>query len=148
MLSSRAKYGLHAVLILAERFGEGPILISEISDAGEIPKKFLEHILLQLKRQGILVSRKGRGGGYELRCSPDQITMGQIIRILDGPLALTPCTSLTAYMKCEECMDERTCGIRLVMKDVREAVADILDNTSITDVMNRVRKMIQCPDKT
>lgn len=140
MLSSKAKYGLHAALILARRFGEGPVLISDLAEEGQIPKKFLEMILLQLNKQGILYSKKGRGGGYMLRESPEKVTFGQIVRILDGPLAPTSCVSQTAYAPCPECPDEDACGIRLVMKDVRDAIAGILDDTSLKDVLSMLRK--------
>ena len=98
--------------------GRGPVLVSELADREAIPKKFLEAILLDLKRHGLVESRKGRGGGYFLRRGPAEITFGDAIRVMEGPLALVPCVSQTAYMKCTECIDERTCGVRLAMKDV------------------------------
>jgi Rrf2 family protein len=112
--------------------------ISALSDHEGIPQKFLELILLDLKRHGILQSKKGRGGGYALARSPRDVSLGQIIRILDGPLAPLPCVSHTAYVKCEECVDETTCGIRTVMKEVRDSTARILDGTSLADVLARV----------
>jgi Rrf2 family protein len=139
MLSKKAKYGLQALLFLTERYGEGPVLISEVAKQEGIPSKFLELILLALKNDGILHSRKGRGGGYQLAKPPTAITVGHVVRILDGPLAPLPCVSRTAYRRCEECRDERTCGIRLVMKDVWEATARILDSTTLADVQERVR---------
>jgi len=138
MLSKKAKYALIALTCLARRYGEGPVLISELAQKERIPKKFLELILLELKNQGYLQSKKGKGGGYSLRKSPEEITLGHVIRIIDGPLAPVPCVSLTAYQKCDECSDERRCGIRLVMKDVRDAIADILDKTSLQDVIRRI----------
>lgn len=143
MLSSKTKYGLHAVIYLTRKFDKGPILISELAKAEHIPQKFLEAILLELKNHGILQSKKGKGGGYYLGRSPAQITMGQVIRVLEGPLAPVPCVSQTAYRKCAECRDERCCGIRLVMKDVREAIAKILDNTSFEDVIKKVDKTVE-----
>lgn len=131
MLTRKSKYGLKALLVLAEEMDRGPMLISELADRHRMPKKFLEAILLDLKRHGLLHSKKGKGGGYFLSRDPSQITLGQVIRILDGPLALIPCVSQTAYVKCEECVDEQTCGIRLAMKEVRDATAQILDNTSL-----------------
>ena len=139
MLSKKAKYGLQALLFLTEHYGEGPVLISEVAKQEGIPSKFLELILLALKNDGILHSRKGRGGGYQLAKPPTAITVGHVVRILDGPLAPLPCVSRTAYRRCEECRDERTCGIRLVMKDVWEATARILDSTTLADVQERVR---------
>lgn len=137
MLSKKAKYALQALLQLAEEYDRGPVLIADLAEREGIPKKFLELILLELRNQGILQSRKGKGGGYFLGKSPKTITLGQVIRILDGPLAPLPCVSQTAYMKCQECQDEETCGIRLVMKQVRDATAKILDSTSLADVAKR-----------
>ena len=131
----KAKYGLRAMLFLAREYGEGPILISEIARKEAIPKKFLELILLELRNTGYLHSKKGRGGGYYLGKSPQQISLGEIIRILDGPLAPIPCVSLTAYRRCPDCPDEKTCGIRVVMKEVRDATARILDGTTLADVL-------------
>jgi Rrf2 family protein len=138
MLSKKSKYGLKALLVLADEAGRGPIQTSELAEREGLPKKFLEAILLELKRHGLLQSKKGRGGGYVLGRQPADITVGQVIRVLEGPLALIPCVSQTAYMKCEECVDERTCGIRLAMKEVRDATARILDNTTLADLNARV----------
>jgi Rrf2 family protein len=101
-----------------------------------VPRKFLELILLELKNHGLLQSKKGKGGGYALARPPETINVGEIVRLIDGPIAPLPCVSKTAYMRCEECRDERTCGIRLVMKNVRDATASILDATSIADLRN------------
>ena len=147
MLSRKAKYGLKALIHLAQRAGEGPVLIEELAEAERIPRKFLEQILLELKKKGLLVSRKGRGGGYQLGKGPDAIFMGEIIRVLDGPLAPVPCVSVTAYGKCDECLDERTCGIRLVMQEVRDGIAGILDTTSLADVLRRVSNEGRRPKK-
>ncbi len=139
MLTKKSKYGLKAVLMLAEEEGRGPVLVSDLADRQRIPKKFLEAILLELKRHGLLQSKKGKGGGYFLSRKPGEITVGQVIRVLDGPLALIPCVSQTAYMKCEECVDEETCGIRLAMKEVRDATAEILDNTTLAGLNAKAR---------
>jgi len=141
MLSKKAKYALQAVLILTRKYQEGPILIANIAEQEKIPQKFLELILLQLKNHGILQSKKGKGGGYFLGRPPEEITFGEVVRIMDGPLAPVPCVSETAYMKCEECLDERTCGIRMVMKEVRDAIADILDGTSFGQVHQEIEKL-------
>ncbi|HPR62689.1 MAG TPA: Rrf2 family transcriptional regulator [Thermoanaerobaculia bacterium] len=135
MLSRKAKYGLKAILYLAQVHGKGPVLISDLAAAERIPKKFLEQILLELRKQGLLFARRGRGGGYELARPPRDITMGSVIRILDGPLAPVSCVSQTAYRPCEECLDAKSCGIRLVMQDVRDAMADILDHTDLAAVL-------------
>src|SRR6202047_4347221 len=111
MLSKKSKYGLKALLVLAREAGRGPVLVSELADRDRIPKKFLEAILLELKRRGVVESKKGRGGGYFLRRAPDDVTFGEVIRVLDGPLAAVPCVSQMAYMKCAECVDEQTCGV-------------------------------------
>lgn len=140
MLSKKTKYALKAVLYLARRYDAGPILISDLAKDEQIPKKFLELILLTLKNNGILQSRKGKGGGYYLGKSPREISMGKVIRVLEGPIALVPCVSETAYAPCPECLDERTCGIRLVMKDIREAAARILDGTTLADMLEREEK--------
>lgn len=100
MLSKKAKYGLKAMILLAQHYDQGPLLISEIAQKEAIPKKFLELILLELKKHGLLHSKKGKGGGYTLAKSPDTIKMGNIVRTLDGPLAPLPCVSVTAYAKC------------------------------------------------
>lgn len=141
MLSKKAKYALKGMLVLAQRYGQGPVLISDVAAADRMPRKFLELILLELKNHGLLQSKKGKGGGYFLAKPPTAITVGQIVRIVDGPIAPLPCVSKTAYMRCEECADERTCPIRLVMKDVREATAKILDSATLADMLNRVRSI-------
>src|SRR5215510_9836041 len=134
MLTKKSKYGLKALLVLAEAAGRGPVLVSDLADQQGLPKKFLEAILLELKRHGLLQSKKGKGGGYFLSRKPSEVTVGQVIRVLEGPLALIPCVSQTAYMKCEECVNEQACGIRLVMKDVRDATARILDSTTLAQL--------------
>ena len=135
MLSKRAKYGLKALLALARQDHARPTRISDLASQEHIPKKFLEVILLDLKKHGIVDSRKGIGGGYVLSKPPDLITIGEIVRILDGPLAPIACVSQTAYARCPDCPDEQACGVRLVMKQVRDGIADILDNTAITDAL-------------
>ena len=137
MLSRKAKYGLQAVLQLAEEFGRGSVLISDLAAKQQIPKKFLEQILLELKNSGILQSKSGKGGGYCLSRSPEQVTFGQVIRILDGPFAPVPCVSKTAYAKCGECADEATCAIRIVMADAHEAICNILDRTTFSEALER-----------
>ena len=134
MLTRKSKYGLKALLVLAEAPDGGPMLISELAERQRMPKKFLEAILLELKRAGLLHSKKGKGGGYVLGRKPTEITVGQVIRVLEGPLALTPCASQTAYRRCEECPDEDACGVRLAMKEVRDATARILDNTTLASL--------------
>jgi len=145
MLSMKAKYGLRALLYLAKQPDHVPVLISELAEKESIPKKFLELILLDLKNHGVLQSKKGKGGGYFLRKKPEAIKLGRVIRVLDGPLAPVPCVSQTAYSPCDECEDEKSCGIRLVMKEVRDAMANILDNTSLADVLGKIHKVSSRP---
>lgn len=138
MISKKTKYGLKALLHLARQYDKGPILIADLAREENIPKKFLEAILLSLKNNGILHSRKGKGGGYYLGRHPSNITFGQAVRIMEGPLAPVPCVSETAYAPCTECQNEQTCGIRLVMKDVRDAIAKILDGTTLADALEKI----------
>jgi Rrf2 family protein len=138
MLSHKSKYALKAMIVLATEFGHGPVLIAEVARREGIPRKFLELILLELRNNGIVQSKKGKGGGYYLARSPQQVTLGEVLRVIEGPLAPIPCVSRTAYVKCQECRDERACGIRIVMKDVRDATARILDSTTLGDVLKRV----------
>ena len=140
MLSKKTKYALKALQYLARAKDRGPVLIAEIASNEGIPQKFLEAILLELKKEGFLESRKGKGGGYFLGRPAESITLGAVVRKMEGPLALLPCVSQTAYRRCDECHDERTCGLRMVMKDVRDRTAEILDNMSLADVEDQVRE--------
>ncbi len=139
-LSKRGEYGLRAMIALATPSpnGESPIVqIREIAEREQIPAKFLEQILLSLKNAGLLHSKMGVGGGYHLAKPPKDISLGQIVRVLDGPLAPVKCVSQMAYEPCG-CPDEETCGLRLVMGDVRNAISNLLDRTSLADVTKRV----------
>ncbi len=139
-LSKRGEYGLRAMIALAEPVDKNGVptmmQIKEIAVREQISSKFLEQILLALKNAGMLHSKMGVGGGYYLARSASKITLGQIFRVLDGPVAPIRCVSQMAYESCG-CPDEQTCGLRLVMGDVRNAIADILDNTSLADVNKR-----------
>jgi Rrf2 family protein len=137
VLSKGALYGLKAVLALGRAEGRAPVRIADLAQAEAIPRKFLERILLRLQRRGVLRSKVGVGGGYALARPADLITIGEIVRLLDGPLAPVPCVSQTAYRRCAECADERTCGIRLVMKDARDAIAAVLDRTTVREALDR-----------
>ncbi len=139
MISKKTKYGLKAVIYLAKNYEAGSILINEIAKKENIPQKFLEAILLELRKKGLLASKKGKGGGYSLGKSPRYITLGEIIRVLDGPLAPVSCVSETAYARCEECKTEELCEIRAVMKEVRDAMSNILDKTSLADVIEKTQ---------
>ena len=131
MLSKRSKYAIKALLALADHPRDEPVRIVDLAREEQIPPKFLELILLGLKNQGILQSRKGKGGGYLLARDPADIYLGQIVRMFDGPLAPVPCASQTAYVPCGDCPDEAVCGVHLAMKAVRDATAQVLDGTSI-----------------
>jgi Rrf2 family protein len=131
MLTRKTKYGLKAMLVLAREHGRGPVLIARLSKRERIPRKFLEGILLELKHRGLVQSRKGPGGGYQLGRPPDRISVGEVIRVLDGPLALVSCVSQTAYAPCEECVTERDCAVRRVFQRVRDETARILDGTTL-----------------
>jgi Rrf2 family protein len=142
-LSKRGEYGLRAMMALAAPGpdGKSPILqIREIAEQEQMPGKFLEQILLALKNAGLLHSKMGVGGGYHLARAAADISLGQIVRVLDGPLAPVKCVSQMAYEPCG-CPDEETCGLRLVMGDVRTAISEVLDGTSLADVTERVHKV-------
>src|SRR3954468_4220913 len=123
MLTRKGKYGLKAMILLAREQGTGPILISDLAEKEAIPKKFLENILLALKHRGLVKSRKGPHGGYQLGRTPDAISVGEIVRALHGPLAVVPSGSQTAYAACEECVTEKECGVRRVFRQVRDEPA-------------------------
>src|SRR5208283_4038878 len=125
MLTKKGKYGLKAMVHLAGRPVGETTLVSDIAHANEIPKKFLDTILGELRNAGLVFSKKGKGGGYTLARPPNEIMVGQIIRVLDGPLAPIACASVTSYRRCEDCADEKHCCIRLVMLEARNAVASV-----------------------
>ena len=132
-VSKKGEYALRALVTLA-RGGEGALLsASEIAARENIPVKFLEQIVTQLKAGGFLRSRRGAGGGCLLAKGPGEITLGEVVRFVDGPLAPVSCASVTAYASCS-CPDEATCGLKAVMTDVRNAIAEILDRTTLADV--------------
>ena len=141
MLSKKSKYALRALMALSQKKEDKPVLIAELARQEKIPKKFLELILLELKNKGILQSKKGKGGGYFLGRKPEEVSLGEVVRALDGPLAPLPCASQTAYRKCDECADESTCGIRAVMREVRDATAAILDQETIADMLRRIHDL-------
>jgi Rrf2 family protein len=135
MLSNKAKYGLKAMFFLARRVKGEPVGIEEIARSEQIPKKFLDAILLELRNSGLLYSRKGRGGGYSLLLAPAEISIGRIVRVLDGPLAPIRCASKTAYRACDDCPSPGACQTRRVMQQVRDATATVLDNMTLADVI-------------
>lgn len=134
MLSKKTQYAFHALTYLAEKHDCGPILISEISEKRKISLKFLENILLELRKAGILGSKKGKGGGYYLIKAPEEVSLARIIRMLDGPIALLPCVSLNYYERCENCTEEK-CGLNDVMAEVRDNTLKVLENKTLRDVL-------------
>ena len=133
MISQKAKYALRALVALA-RAGDS-MMIGEIAAKERIPRKFLEQILLELKRHGIVMSKRGKFGGYALLMPAAQITFGQVLRILDGPIAPLPCLSRIAYRRCSDCRAEEYCEIRRVFARVAVSARDVLDRTSIADAL-------------
>jgi Rrf2 family protein len=137
MISKKAKYALKALKILSERYETKlPVLIADIAETENIPKKFLEAILLELRNNGILHSQKGKGGGYSLRQAPEEVNLAKIIRIIDGPIAPMLCVSLHFYGKCDDCADEKTCRIRPIMERIRDANLSVYEHTTLRDLMD------------
>ena len=135
MLSSRAKYAIRAALYLADRVGEpGWMPTASIAEHETIPRKFLEAILVDLRTSGLLESRRGPGGGHRLRLKPNAIAVADIIRIVDGPLALTPCASRTQFQACADCPDVNVCRLRGLMQRARDAVAAVLEDCTLADL--------------
>jgi|SRR6266568_492534 len=146
MITKKTKYAFKALIQLAGAPSGQPVLIADLAKDGNIPRKFLEFILLSLRKGGLLLSKVGKGGGYTLAHPPNKITVGAIVRILEGDVAPVQCLSTTNYVQCEECNDEATCGIRLTMADVNVALATVLDNLTLADMIDRsdaARKKIQ-----
>ncbi len=141
MLSKKCKYAIHALVYLAERHEQGPVQIQDISDDQHIPKKFLEAILLELRHAKILESKKGKGGGYYLVKDPSEVNLMQVMRLIDGPIALLPCVSLNYYERCDECRNEKTCGIRDSLISVRDETLKILGNSTLAKIVKREKSL-------
>ena len=137
MLSRKTKYGLKALTFLAKREENEPVQISVIADSENISQKFLESILLSLRKSGLLGSKKGKGGGYYLLKEADEIKVAEIYRILEGPIAMVPCVSLNFYEKCDDCPDESVCSVHKLMIQVRDNTLNILENTTLEDITIR-----------
>ena len=135
MLSKKTQYALKALGYLAGKYGTGPVLISEVSEAKKIPIKFLETILLEFKQAGVLESKKGKGGGYYLIENPKNISLAKAIRIVGGPIALLPCVSLNFYEKCSDC-DEAVCGLNKAMALTRDATLKILEKKTLMELID------------
>jgi Rrf2 family protein len=134
MLAKKTQYALKALTYMAEQNNAGPFLIADIAKKKKIPVKFLESILLELKKAGILNSKKGKGGGYFFNQDPSTITMATIMRLIEGPIALLPCVSLNFYKKCADC-NEKKCGLNKIMKEVRDSTLHILENRTVQDLI-------------
>ena len=136
MLSKKTKYGIKALTFLGRQENRTPVAIATISKSENISLKFLESILLTLRKNGILGSKKGKGGGYYLLKEPSEIPMTSIMRILEGPIAMVPCVSLNFYEKCDDCPDEKACAVHRLMIKVRDNTLDIFRKTSLADLCN------------
>jgi Rrf2 family protein len=140
MLSQKARYALHALIVLAEHGGREPMMIADIAEEAGVPRKFLEQILLGLKKRGIVQSMRGRAGGYRLGRPAKEISFADIIRETDGPLALSPCVSVTAYHRCPDCVDEATCAIRKVLLAARDATAQVLESRTLAQAIASAKR--------
>jgi Rrf2 family protein len=136
MLTKKGKYGLKALVALSQRPAAEFAFVNDIAVANNIPKKFLDAILGELRNAGFVQSKKGKEGGYRLARPAEQIMIGHVVRVLDGPLAPIPCASHTRYEPCDDC-DIQTCSVRLMMLEVRNAIAAVLDNRTLADMANR-----------
>lgn len=134
-LSKRGEYGLRALQDLARNYDQGPVRSKDLAKRNNIPRKFLEQIMLTLKHGRVVHSRRGPHGGYYLARSPEAIDLGEVVRLLDGPLAPISCVSETAFEPCG-CPDMGACGLRRVMQDVRDTVAEIMENTTLEDLIS------------
>lgn len=135
MLSKKTKYGIKALTYLARQEDNQPVQIGVIAERENISQKFLESILLTLRKNGFLGSKKGKGGGYYLRKDPKDIKMSAIMRILEGPIAMVPCVSLNFYEKCDDCPDENLCAVHRLMIEVRDSTLGIFNNKSLADLI-------------
>ena len=134
MLTNKGKYGLKAMVHLAGIAPGSLAQVADIAETNSISKKFLDHILTELRNAGLVYSKKGKGGGYALAKSAGEIRVGAIVRVLDGPLAPIPCASVTAFRPCDDCSDLQTCAVRQVMVAARNAIADVLDNRTLAEL--------------
>lgn len=141
MLSKKTKYAINALVYIAKNASEQPISVSRIAENQNIPLKFLESILSQLKNARILNSKKGKFGGYSLNGTPNEIHMAKIVRLFDGAIGLLPCVTHDFYERCEECIDEETCGIRQVIMEIRIETVNKLKNATLTDIIEREKKL-------
>jgi Rrf2 family protein len=148
MISRKTKYALRALTYLAQQSDDKPILIAELAKAENIPKKFLEFILLSLRKGGLLTSRSGKGGGYRLAHPPSEITIGNVVRILEGGFSLVHCLDENGSRHCEEGNDPSCCGIHLVMADVKLSISSVLETTTLADMITKSYSANQVKAKT
>src|SRR5580693_8784318 len=134
VLTKKGKYGLKAMVHLAGLEPNTLAQVAEIAKTNSISKKFLDHILTELRHAGLVYSKKGKGGGYALTRPAHEIRVGAIVRALDGPLAPIPCASVTAFRRCDDCADLKTCAVRLIMIESRNAIANVLDNRTLAEL--------------
>jgi Rrf2 family protein len=140
MISQKARYALRALLYLAARGGDQPVQIGEIAAAEGLPRKFLEQILAELKKPGIVRSHRGRSGGYSLGRPAKDISFADVLRVTDGPLALSPCVSVMAYRKCDDCFEESVCAIRKALLAARDATAQILETRNLATASAQLKR--------
>ena len=136
MLSKKTKYGLKALIFLANQEHKVPVQIAEIAKQENISQKFLETILLSLRKTGFLGSKKGKGGGYYLIKNPADIHMTSVMRVLEGPIAMVSCVSLNFYEKCDDCVNEKECAVHKLMLQVRDSALDVYRNNTLADLIN------------
>ncbi|HYH21660.1 MAG TPA: Rrf2 family transcriptional regulator [Azospirillum sp.] len=135
MLSQKAKYALRALIMLAEQPDDELVLIADIAERESIPRKFLEAILVELRKSGLLYAKRGKSGGYRLARLPSEISFGEVIRLMDGHIAPIPCASKFNFKPCADCTDPATCSVRWLMIQVRDATAEVLDNHTLADAL-------------
>lgn len=141
MLSKKALYAIYALTYLAKYYQKGPVLIQEISKSEKIPKKFLEQILNDLKKNGFCSSKMGRGGGYYLHNPPDKINLAEIVRLFDGAIALLPCATYKYYEPCKHCKDENKCAVRFYIKTIRDETVNLLKNITLDKIIKKEEEL-------
>ncbi len=147
MLSKKAQYAIHAMVNLARKYQQGPVLIKTIAKEEKIPRKFLESILIELKNLGLVNSKKGKGGGYYLINDPEEINMALITRNFNGALGLIPCACIISYERCSHCRDEDSCAIKKVFRELRDMTADYLENVNLAKLLEMEEALKQKPGK-
>jgi len=143
MLSKKTQYSFYALVHLAKEYQKGPVLISKIAEAEKIPKKFLEAILIELKKNGYVDSKKGKGGGYFLIKPPNQVNLAEILRIFEGAIALLPCAAYNFYKPCSQCKDENKCGIRSIVKEIRDNTVKLLKSYTLASVVKKEKELLK-----